>query len=160
MVQVFDLIQHKLAGLASAQDYEQLRNSNPNLVPNGQQCLPAVGEQIRASLIGYMVIPRDNIPDALLNSGPLTVALDASQSTFHFYRAGLYHDEKCSEDSYNHHALLVGYSAEPTETPSYLVRNSFGVGWGEGGFMQLLKDPQRNKCLPQNLAIFPSLVTP
>jgi len=157
MVQVFDLLQHQpAAGLSTAQNYlDQLSRQ-----PGGATCDVAPADLPRVRANAYVVVHRDNIPDALLNSGPLTVALDASQSTFHFYSSGLYHDQNCSTDTYNQHLLLVGYSSAPEGEPSqahYLARNSFGPKWGESGHVRLLKDERRNKCLPQNLAIYPNL---
>ena len=114
-------------------------------------------------LSAFGLVHTDNIPDALVNSGPLAVAVDASQSTFHFYSSGLYHDDGCSPDTYNLHVLLVGLNApegsaaDESSSSSYLVRASLGRKWGESGYMRMLRDSGRNKCLPQHFAVYPNL---
>ena len=41
----------------------------------------------------------------------MSVAIDASQPTFHFYKHGVYHDKKCSSMRLDHGVLAVGYGA-------------------------------------------------
>lgn len=161
MVHVYNLLQHHqpTINLATAQNYLELVKSR---LPSKQllcQPLPqgtSLPDGRSIKINDFMVVNRDNIPDAITKT-PLTVALDASQSTFHFYKSGLYHDDNCSLESFNYHSLLIGYSSGGTEQAYYVFRNSFGPKWGENGYMRMLKDEQRNKCLPQNLAIYPNV---
>ena len=41
------------------------------------------------------VCPQD-LQKAVGTVGPISVAIDASKPTFHFYKKGVYHDHKCS----------------------------------------------------------------
>lgn len=42
----------------------------------------------------------------------------------------------------NHAVLLVGYGTHPTtQQPYWLVLNSNGAGWGDGGYGRLLRGP-------------------
>lgn len=53
-----------------------------------------------APITGYVNVTANN-PDALkialLKHGPISVAIDASQTTFTFYSNGIYHDKDCSK---------------------------------------------------------------
>merc|ERR1712013_237074 len=56
----------------------------------------------------------------------------------HRPRGGVY--DGCSFDSniaLNHAVQLVGYGTDETEGDYWLVRNSWGSGWGEGGYIRL-----------------------
>lgn len=157
MVNVFELLQRQSIRFVSVGEYMEFKRLQAAHLapPNTCQLPPSVPEKPR--LGSYVQVHKDNMQEAVMNSGPLVVALDASQPTFHFYKSGLYHELACSVDSYNLHALLVAYSPGTNGDPSYTIRASFGQQWGEAGFMRLLKDETRNKCLPQHLAIYPNI---
>lgn len=167
MLQVFDFLQRNPVRLASAHEYaafQQARAANQAGAGAGCDILAGAPEP-RARLQSFTEVHRDNLDEALENSGPLVVAIDATQPTFHFYKSGVYHERNCSQDSYSLHVLLVGQqaspaAAEPDSAPeaTYWIRASFGADWGQLGHMQLAKDAARNKCLPQNLAIYPNMV--
>ena len=156
MVQLFDFLSRSSIPLATAQEYAAFRQQSSAVC----QLPMAVPE--RPKLGSYRLVHRNNIREAVLNVGPLVVALDASRPSFHFYKSGLYHEEHCSSDNYNTHALIVAYSSGEagdvaSPSSSYTIRTSFGLDWGEAGHMRLLEDENRNKCLPQQLAIYPNL---
>lgn len=140
---VFDIIQQESNSLIEAGAYKSNQHCQGDTKPT-------------ANIVGFSVVPHEHIIEALRVSGPLAVSLDASQSTFHFYSSGLYHDEKCSQEYYNQHALLIGLSP-PAPKSAYLLRLSLGVNWGENGHMRMLVDETLNKCLPQNIGVFPIL---
>jgi len=66
----------------------------------------------------------------LAATAPFSIVVDASQ--WQFYKGGILASSQCGRNI-DHAVQLVGY-----ETGSYwLVRNSWGSGWGEGGFIRL-----------------------
>merc|ERR1712130_705379 len=59
------------------------------------------------------------------------------------YSSGVY--SGCAYDSniaLNHAVQLVGYGTDPAEGDYWIVRNSWGTGWGEGGYIRLARDAE------------------
>jgi cysteine peptidase B len=71
-----------------------------------------------------------------LKSGPISIAVDAS--TWSSYRGGVV--TKCGKGM-NHAVVLAGYDAAHN---AWIVRNSWGAGWGERGYIRLAHG--RNTC--------------
>jgi len=72
-----------------------------------------------------------SIIDAL-QSGILSVALDVV-SSFQYYSSGVYSSSGCAS-SPNHAVILVGYGSLAGQD-YWVVRNSWGVSWGVGGYI-------------------------
>ncbi len=72
-----------------------------------------------------------------LSQTPLSVAIDAEGPHFQFYKSGVY-SEPC-QDNLCHGVLIVGYGEEDG-VKYYVVKNSWGEGWGESGYIRLLRD--------------------
>lgn len=70
--------------------------------------------------------------------GPVAVGLCAKFSVSVFYRSGIY---QCSNDSkrLNHAVLVVGYDNENGQD-YWLIKNSWGEGWGEKGYFKLARN--------------------
>lgn len=64
-----------------------------------------------------------------------------------FRSTGVYDDEVCSSDTVNHAMVIVGYT--PTE---WILKNWWGNGWGENGYMRLAKN--KNRCGIANYAAY------
>jgi len=82
-------------------------------------------------------VPANN--EALLKSAvskaPLTVVIEADQRVFQFYKSGVITASSCGQNL-DHAVQLVGYGTE-NNMDYWLVRNSWGAGWGENGYVKL-----------------------
>jgi len=76
----------------------------------------------------------DTIKAALFEHGPLSVAVDAS--AFQFYSGGILSAADCDFQQLNHGVTLIGYGVEDGQD-FWLVKNSWGTGWGEEGFIRI-----------------------
>ena len=93
----------------------------------------------------------DAIKTALLLYGVLDVAVDAG-AAFQAYDGGIYSDIRtgcpespCYYTSTNHAVALVGW-VDNTDTPHWILRNSWGTTWGEAGYMRIAYHAARVAC--------------
>lgn len=77
----------------------------------------------------------DAIKNALYNYGPLVTTFDV-YSDFYYYNSGVY---RYTSGTYQggHAVLLVGYD---DLNQCFIVKNSWGTGWGEAGFFRIAYD--------------------
>ena len=80
------------------------------------------------SIKHYASLSEDQLKQFLIDNGPLAVGIYASDRSFSFYKSGVY--SGCTSSSVNHAVLLVGF----TENGDWIIKNSWGLGWGDGGF--------------------------
>lgn len=71
------------------------------------------------------------IKQAIYDYGPVWVAV-CSDSSFSYYTGGVYYGSNCT--SANHAVVLTGWD---DSTGTFLLRNSWGSGWGESGYMRI-----------------------
>jgi len=71
---------------------------------------------------------------AALQSGPISVAIDASGSTFSYYKSGTIEASQCGT-TIDHAVNVIGYGSD-SNGKYWLMRNSWGTGWGENGYMK------------------------
>lgn len=71
---------------------------------------------------------------------PVSVAMKTDCSTFSSYQSGIItQDGACaceSVDCIDHAVLLVGYS-DVSSPPYWLLKNTWGTGWGESGYFRI-----------------------
>jgi len=97
-----------------------------------------------ATVSGFDTLPRNDIAvvmEHLANVGPLAIA--GCATPWQFYSHGVY--DGCDYGSnieLNHAIQLVGYGTDPAEGDYWLVRNSWGTGWGEKGYIRLRRESE------------------
>ena len=98
-------------------------------------CTPVV------QIASYLDVQSDN-ETALLAAvalQPVSVAVDASGMDWQMYSGGVLTDVNCGTQL-DHGVLVVGYGTDAaTNTPYWLVKNSWGTTWGEQGYIRIAR---------------------
>jgi len=74
------------------------------------------------------------LKNALGTVGPVSVAIEADQRAFQFYRGGIL-TTGCGQQL-DHGVVAVGYGTEAGQD-YFIVRNSWGASWGEKGYIRI-----------------------
>ena len=89
---------------------------------------------------------------AALQSGPVGASLEAESFLFRHYQGGIIDWLTCG-NSPGHAVLVVGYGTSDDEINHiddkpkeyFIVKNSWGRDWGEGGFARILNSQQHHE---------------
>ena len=113
-------------------------------------------KNIGASDVGFVDIREGDEMDlmkAVATIGPVSVAIDASQESFQFYSTGVYFEPNCTPDGLDHGVLVVGFGTEDGHD-YWLVKNSWGTGWGDHGYIKMARN-KNNHCGIASAASYP-----
>ncbi|KAK3441211.1 hypothetical protein EUGRSUZ_B01504 [Eucalyptus grandis] len=110
-----------------------------------------------AKITGYADVPANNESALLKAVGhqPVSVAIDAGEWAFQFYSSGIFTGE-CGTNL-DHGVTAVGYGTSENGTKYWLVKNSWGTGWGEKGYIRMKRDidAKEGLCGIAMMASFP-----
>merc|ERR1711904_267305 len=91
---------------------------------------------------GYKDISSESaLLDAVANTGPVSVAIEADQMSFQLYSGGVL-TGNCGTNL-DHGVLAVGFGSE-SGTDYWKVKNSWGASWGDNGYVLIERGV--NKC--------------
>ena len=96
--------------------------------------------------------------------GPVSVAIDAGHRSFMLYdkdQVGIYYEPSCQSglNQLDHAVLVVGYGTDPSGEKFWIVKNSWGVGWGHGGYIFMARN-RNNNCGIATYAVVPIISLP
>jgi len=87
---------------------------------------------------------------------PISVAIQANLSSFHYYKSGIYQDDDCG-DQLDHGVLIVGYGHDLSNNLDYwIVKNSWSSEWGENGYIRILRNYDKSDSGMCGIALQPS----
>lgn len=88
---------------------------------------------------------------------PVSVAIEADTKTFQLYTGGVITSDACGTDL-DHGVLTIGFGIEDN-TKYWLVKNSWGESWGEGGYVKIERSDSTNDPGICGIAMQPSYPT-
>ena len=88
---------------------------------------------------------------------PVSVAIEADTRYFQSYASGILNSANCGT-TLDHGVLIVGYGEESGEK-YWNVKNSWGVSWGEKGYVRILRTDSTNDAGICGIAMTPSFIS-
>lgn len=89
------------------------------------------------NVVSFKDIPQneDELAKAVYELGPISVAVDAT--AFQFFTGGhIMTAKECNYRQLDHGVAVVGFGVE-NGTKYWIVKNSWGAGWGEEGYIRI-----------------------
>ena len=93
---------------------------------------------------------------AQLYQQPLNVAVAAGNNVFMNYTGGIITADEGCPTAIDHAIVAVGYGEE-NGVQYYIVRNSWGTGWGEDGYVRIETSSGRGVCGINQYVYYPTL---
>merc|ERR1712083_74517 len=127
----------QLFGHITEEDYPYISGDTMNT----EDCT-YMPDQAAGAITGYTILEPNSLEavmDFVANQGPLAIA--AYASPWGRYSSGVFDGCPYGGDiAINHAIVLVGYGTDAAEGDYWLVRNSWGSGWGEDGYIRLKRE--------------------
>ncbi|KAL1131620.1 hypothetical protein AAG570_011234 [Ranatra chinensis] len=93
--------------------------------------------------IAIVTPTEEKLKEAVARIGPIAVGVDGNHPDFQFYYGGIYSNPYCLSYMPNHAMQVVGYGIE-NGVDYWIVKNSWGANWGEGGYVRMARNANNN----------------
>lgn len=129
----------KNGGLCEEKDYPY----TSGLTKTANACQTSCIEISNSKISNFVDISSssDNAMMSALSKQPVSIAIEASQKEFQLYKSGVF-SGTCGT-KLDHGVLAVGYGSQQ-DGDFYLIKNSWGTSWGDGGYIKLGRGKQYN----------------
>ena len=98
-----------------------------------------VNRLFKSKKYGNIIPKNEKILKRAVAQQPVSVAIQANLTSFRLYSSGVYSDYDCGTQL-DHGVLVVGYGTDEVSGNDYWVgKNSWGPGWGENGYIRILR---------------------
>ena len=86
---------------------------------------------------GHFFVMADEVDQmkAAVVQQPVSVSIEADRSVFQQYTSGVFTSSACGTNT-DHATLVVGYGTD-AYGEHWIMKNSWGTGWGEAGYMRV-----------------------
>ena len=121
-------------GLCTEQAYPYVSGTTKTNGPCQKSCSVVSGSDISSTV--SVSANSDNAMMTALAQQPVSVAIEADQSTFQLYKSGVF-TGSCGTNL-DHGVLLVGYGTM-NGLDYYIMKNSWSSGWGDQGYMYMAR---------------------
>jgi len=91
---------------------------------------------IVASISGYADVAKNSCAQLLTAAAKQVVSVAIDAQNIQSYKSGIFSNANCGT-SLDHGVSVVGYGADSSNTPYWIVRNSWGATWGEQGYIRM-----------------------
>lgn len=123
-------------GICSEEDYQYVARAHWQCKENS--CTKY------GKISGYTDVRGSNTAamEAALDKQPVSIAIEADQGAFQLYSSGILSSNGCGTQL-DHGVLAVGYGTEGG-VDYWKVKNSWGGSWGEGGYIRMCRNCNKN----------------
>ena len=121
---------------------------------SGHECRLNPHMHVERPLSAYRFIVRGSVSTimaAVEEEGAVVAVISVAPPSFTYYNGGIYNDPACVE-GYDHAVVIVGYGSDGGRD-YWIIRNSGGVAWGDGGYMKMARGV--NRCGVENYIVVP-----
>merc|ERR1719461_1428443 len=119
----------------TGKEYECRYSKKKNIFPSGRQ--------IEDDCVTVSQKNEIHMMQAVNKYGPIKVSINAGNMGFRLYAGGVYSDDRCGQST-NHAVTVTGYGILDG-VEYWMVKNSWGTGYGESGYIKMRRN-YNNMC--------------